>query len=85
MPARTAKTKSSAKTQAAPWWLSEGEEECAHCGQSYHLEVEFRCPECDGPGCAHCRSLHAEGHHVCPECMEVAEPQSARNTKSSKG
>jgi len=68
-----AKTRSAAKpakaTGSSPWWLG-GDEECAHCGQVYVLEVEFRCPECDGPSCPHCRMTHAEGHFVCPECVE---------------
>ena len=76
------RTRSSAKAKVAPWWLGEGEEECVHCGQTYHLEVEFRCPECDGPSCSHCKQPHAEGHHVCPDCL-AAEPASAPD--SSKG
>lgn len=68
-----ARSKSSAKM--APWWLHEGEEECIHCGQLYIYELEFRCPECDGPCCTHCRKIHAAGYHVCPECVATdAQP-----------
>ena len=55
---------------SGPWWLDEGDLECPYCGQLYILELEFRCPECDSPSCRHCRTKHAEGHDVCPECVD---------------
>lgn len=70
MPKARSKAKSGTKTM--PWWLGGGEEECPHCGQLYVLEVEFRCPDCDGPSCPHCRKRHAEDRDVCPECVEPA-------------
>lgn len=53
------------------WWLVDGDEECGHCGRLYHYEVEFRCTECDGPGCPHCRVVHEEGHIICPQCAPI--------------
>ena len=70
------KRKSKAKAAATPWWLHDGDEDCPHCGQPYIYEVEFRCPACDGPSCPHCKQLHAEGHHVCPSCVEVSKERS---------
>lgn len=65
-------SKTSSKIPAAmSWWLNAGDEECSHCGQLYIYEVEFRCIECDGPGCPHCRVVHAEGHLICPACAPV--------------
>ena len=64
------KRKSKAKTAVVPWWLSDGDEDCPHCGQPYIYEVEFRCPSCDGPSCPHCKQVHTEGHHVCPSCVD---------------
>jgi hypothetical protein len=68
--------KGKAKVQArfVSWWLG-GEEQCLHCGQLYAYEIEFRCPECDGPSCPHCRKLHSAGHHVCAACIDTAEEQ----------
>lgn len=63
MPKRVTRT----KTSAPPWWLG-GEEECVHCGQLYVYEVEFRCPDCDGPGCPQCKGMHTEGRFVCAGC-----------------
>jgi hypothetical protein len=64
------KPRSTTAVGMTSWWLSDGDEECPHCAQLYIYEVEFRCTECDGPGCPHCRVVHAEGHLVCPECVE---------------
>ena len=61
-----------AATARVAWWLGAGDEECPHCGHLYIYELEFRCPECDGPGCSHCAQVHAEGHKVCPGCVEPA-------------
>jgi hypothetical protein len=58
------------KTAIAAWWLSDGDEECPHCGQLYVYELEYRCPDCDSPVCLHCKKQHSAGHHVCPECLE---------------
>ena len=64
------------------WWLG-GEEYCPHCGQVYAYELEFRCPDCDGPCCAHCKkqhedvrhgdARHGDARHVCPECFDCKE------------
>jgi hypothetical protein len=64
--------KHSVPERAASWWLSEGDEECRHCGRLYVYEMEFRCVECDGPGCPHCRLTHAEGHSICPDCAPAS-------------
>ena len=69
------KAKAKAQTTVAAWWLSDGDEECPHCGQLYIYELEFRCPDCDGPCCAHCKKLHADNRHLCPECYEGCEDQ----------
>lgn len=58
---------------ALSWWLSDGDEECPHCGGWYFYEVEFRCAECDGPGCPHCQLVHAEGYRICPACMPAGK------------
>ena len=63
------KAKAKSAVAKGPWWLGEGEEECAHCGGSYFVQVEFRCTDCDGPTCPHCKVLHAEGHFTCPDCV----------------
>lgn len=60
------------QTTVVAWWLG-GEEQCPQCGQLYAYELEFRCPECDSAGCLHCRTLHADGHHVCLGCVEITE------------
>lgn len=65
-------SKPTLRVHAVAWWLG-GDEECPHCGQFYAYEIEFRCPECDRPSCPHCRQQHAQGHNVCPECVNVAE------------
>jgi hypothetical protein len=64
--------KTEVQAQVTYWWLS-GEEECAHCGQLYPYELEFRCTECDSPSCPHCRWVHAQGHPVCPSCVDAQE------------
>jgi hypothetical protein len=66
----TVKVKSTARVTS--WWLS-GDEDCPHCGQLYAYEIEFRCPECDTPGCPHCRHVHLQGHIVCPGCVAATE------------
>lgn len=62
--------KSKPRSRLAAWWLSSGEEECPHCGQVYAYEIEFRCPDCDGPSCPHCKQRHSAGRFVCPGCVE---------------
>jgi hypothetical protein len=57
------------QTKVVAWWLA-GEEECPHCGQLYAYEVEFRCPECDGPSCPHCRREHELGGVICVACLD---------------
>lgn len=51
---------------ASPWWLHGGDEECPHCGQPYHAEVERRCSGCDAPSCIHCLAPDSK---LCPECV----------------
>jgi hypothetical protein len=57
---------------AQSWWLGTGHEDCPHCGQSYLYELEFRCTECDGPGCMHCKSWHVDGYWLCPTCTPAS-------------
>ena len=64
-------TPATAKTD--PWWLTDGDLECPHCGQFYFVEVEFRCPDCDGPTCPHCKVKHTAGYLVCSGCAGPAE------------
>jgi hypothetical protein len=71
MPKAPSRINTTAST--SPWWLTEGDLECPHCGHLYFIEVEFRCPECDGPGCPHCRIKHVEGHLVCTGCAAEAQ------------
>lgn len=55
-----------------PWWLS-GEEACSACEQSYALEMEYRCVECDAPLCPVCVVTVRERVTLCPECAEENE------------
>jgi hypothetical protein len=64
---------------ALAWWLDDGDLECPHCGRLYFYEVEFRCAECDGPGCPHCKVTHAEGHVVCFDCGPETIQRQARH------
>jgi hypothetical protein len=67
------RSKATNAATTTPWWLTEGEEECPHCGQLYFLELELRCSACDGPSCPHCKVRLAEGRIVCPECADGAD------------
>jgi hypothetical protein len=67
--------KTSSVTSTVAWWLADGDEECPHCGRFYFYELEFRCTECDGPGCPHCQAIHAEGHLICPDCKPDGREQ----------
>lgn len=58
-----------AKSGVVAWWLSSGEEECPHCGCLYVYEVEFRCPDCDGPSCPQCKTTYVDNRIVCPGCV----------------
>nr|WP_298723217.1 hypothetical protein [uncultured Steroidobacter sp.] len=69
MPKARAKAPSAAPS--VPWWLLEGDEECASCGQLYIYELEFRCPECETTTCIHCRRRRADGRLVCVSCAEA--------------
>jgi hypothetical protein len=66
-----ARAKAPAASNAAPWWLQEGDEECSSCGHLYIYELEFRCPQCESITCIHCRRRHAEGHLVCVSCTDT--------------
>lgn len=57
--------------QQHPWWLEAGDEECPHCGQDYHFEVERRCAACDAPSCPQCVS---EQDKLCPDCASESRP-----------
>jgi hypothetical protein len=88
IPAKASSTKPRAKAAQAkviatprPWWLSDGDEECSHCGQPYAAEVEFRCPDCDGPSCPHCKSKHSDERLVCPECVTSAAGEGGSHGK----
>ena len=59
------------KPPPLPWWLQPGNEECPHCGQRYHLEVERRCQGCDAPCCPHCRGAQDQ---LCPDCAREPAP-----------
>lgn len=74
------KARSKSKSRIpVPWWLQQGDEECPHCGQPYIYELEFRCSDCDGPCCAHCKQIHREGHEVCPQCVESTRTEDRRH------
>jgi hypothetical protein len=64
-----AASSSTTASKAPPWYLSDGDEECPHCGQLYVYELEFRCPDCDTPSCPHCTSKHADDRVVCVVCV----------------
>jgi hypothetical protein len=68
-PAPRRRSDATPATTRIAWWISDGDEECPHCGRLYVYELEFRCAECDGPGCAHCKHIHTEGHQICPGCV----------------
>ncbi len=67
------KRKTTTTTRVVAWWLGSGELECPHCGQPYAYEVEFRCPECDGSCCPHCKKRHPEDRTVCAGCLDGCE------------
>jgi hypothetical protein len=66
------KARPTSKTTTLPWYLSAGDQECPHCGLLYAYELEFRCPDCDGPGCPHCRVKHTE-YFVCIGCVPATD------------
>lgn len=67
------KARSQSKTvrKVVRWYLIGGDEVCSHCGQLYAYELEFRCPDCDGPSCPQCKSKHSDERFVCPGCVAV--------------
>lgn len=70
-----AKSRSQTANAVLPWYLGGEDEECPHCGQWYAYELEFRCPDCDGASCPHCKSQHADAgtgqRFVCPGCVVI--------------
>jgi len=66
------KGRTGTKGRIVAWWLTGGEEECPHCGQLYAYEVQFRCPDCDGPCCPHCKRKLTDDRAVCPACVEAS-------------
>ena len=51
-----------------PWWLSDGDEECAACGHAYAYEVEVRCIDCDAAMCPVCVAWVTR-QSFCPGCI----------------
>lgn len=66
-----AKARSRTADSLAPWWLTEGDDECHACGQLYIYELEFFCPDCETVTCMHCRRRHPDGRWVCVSCAEA--------------
>src|SRR4051812_44178690 len=63
-----AKSNSTGKAGANPWWLDVGEEDCPHCDHTYSYEAELRCFECDAPICPMC-VVRVQEKIVCPNCQ----------------
>jgi hypothetical protein len=63
-----------ARAAARSWWLYGGEEQCPHCGQFYAYELEFRCPDCDGPSCPHCK-VRVRGRSLCLACVSTQDDE----------
>ena len=58
--------------QTDVWWLTGGTEQCEHCAQRYHYEVEVRCVACDGPLCPHCVVIvKTTRERHCAGCVEA--------------
>ena len=60
-------------TSPEPWWL-QGDEECPHCEQSYAVEMEVRCVDCDAPICPLC-VVRVEIRSYCPSCGVASTAQ----------
>lgn len=61
--------KASEKAFQLPWWL-EGDTTCVFCLQSYAVQVEYYCLDCDRGFCPLC-TVTVERDTVCwicPEC-----------------
>ena len=69
MPAK-ARPKTKTAVNETPWWLTSGDVVCPHCGQLYHYEREYRCPDCDEPSCRDCQ---------CPECHREAHAHEGKS------
>ena len=67
-PAKTKGKVGRAARRALRWWHGRGTEVCAHCSQTYHYEMEYRCTECDRGLCAVCAVTERESIY-CPECV----------------
>lgn len=72
-----ARSKSKAAQKAVSWYLSSEDEQCPHCGQLYAYELEFRCPDCDSPGCPHCKTKHEDERFVCSACVIVVREEAS--------
>ena len=68
MPTRAKGRVRRAAKKALSWWKARGTEVCAHCNQTYHYEMEYRCVECDRGVCAVCAVTERETVY-CPECV----------------
>jgi len=78
-----AQPKTTTSVGITSWWLDDGDQECPHCGHLYYYEVEFRCTDCDGPGCPHCRVVHEAGHVICPGCIEPKKGRRPREASKN--
>ena len=72
--------KSAVAVATLSWWLTDGDEECPHCGRLYLYEVEFRALNATA-GCPHCRVVHEEGRLICPGCV----PESRGSRQHARG
>ena len=60
-----------------------GSETCRHCLQSFHVALERRCFDCDGPVCVFCiETRTVRGTLHCPGC---ATPPAQRRARALAG
>lgn len=74
-------------TSAAGWALEPGPEECGFCLRGFHLEVAYRCADCDEPVCPVCVvTVRARGVTLCPECHDAGASAAAeRGSEPRRG